>query len=144
MKAGSRGFDGPIRPIEVMDESEGRSDPELMCGVCGESDESEEVAKVFCTNSEREEEKEGEACHDDKEDKAKGREWRGEGEEVKGIRANREERVVKEMVDPRRPSNNDVEKHRRTHIPYRNLCEICVKSMGKDAEKRFGEGERFK
>ena len=123
MKAGSRGFDGPIRPIEVMDESEGRSDPELMCGVCGESDESEEAL----ADIEREEEKEEEACHDDKEDKAKGREWRGEGEEVKRIRANREERVVKEMLDPRRPSNNEVEKYRRTHIPYRNWCEICVK-----------------
>jgi hypothetical protein len=48
---------------------------------------------------------------------------------------------VKEILDPRRPSNNEVEKHRRTHIPYRNWCEICVKSMGKDADHRRDMGK---
>lgn len=32
---------------------------------------------------------------------AEGREWRGEGEEIKRIRAEKEERVMKEMVGPR-------------------------------------------
>lgn len=154
MKAGSRGVGGPIRLVEVMKDGEESDEGELMCGVCGESDESEGREKLFCTDSEGEEERK--ECQQEKEEppiqtkgeeylkkprSAEGREWRGEGEEVKRIRVEKEERVMKEMVDPRRPSNNEVEKHRRTHIPYRNWCEICVKSMGRDADHRRDVGK---
>ena len=61
-----------------------------------------------------------------------GREWQGEGEEVRKIKAEKEEGVVKELADPRRPSGKEVEKHRRTHVPYRNWCDICVRAKGRD------------
>jgi hypothetical protein len=44
-------------------------------------------------------------------DKEKGREARGEGEEVRKVRAEKDERIMKEMADPRRPSEKKVEKH---------------------------------
>ena len=41
-------------------------------------------------------------------------------EEVERIRAVKDERRVKELVDPRRPTRKEVEEHERTHLPYRN------------------------
>ena len=41
-------------------------------------------------------------------------------------------RAVKEMVDPRRPSQREVEEHERHHLPYRNWCPVCVKAKGKE------------
>ena len=59
------------------------------------------------------------------------------GEEVvERIRASREERVVKKMIDPRRPTEREVEEHNLTHLPYRNWCPVCVRAKGKDSDHR--------
>ena len=74
-----------------------------------------------------------------------GREWRGEGEEVRKITAEKEEGVVKELADPRRPSGKEVEKHRRTHVPYRNWCDMREgKGEGLGPPERSREGKRLK
>ena len=97
--------------------------------MCGEEDEDEEWG-----GSDEEE-------VDSSMNKEKGREARGEGEEVRKVRAERDERVVKEMADPRRPSEKEVERHRRHHVPYRNWCEICVKAKGRDWDHRREVGK---
>lgn len=42
LNAGSRGVGEPIRPVEAMKDGEESGEGELMCGVCGGSDESED------------------------------------------------------------------------------------------------------
>ena len=86
----------------------------MECGVCGmddemdsEEDEEEDVIRI-----------------------------RGEGEEP-GREGAGEEREVKKLTDPRRPSEAEVEEHRRkNHLPYRNWCGICIKAKGKEMEHR--------
>ena len=51
---------------------------------------------------------------------------------MRKIKAEKDEGVVKELADPRRPSSKEVEKRRRTRVPYRNWCDICVRVKGKD------------
>jgi hypothetical protein len=101
-----------------------------VCGVCGEEAEGE---SLFCSDED------GEV--DQSMEKEIGREWRGEGEEVRKIKAEKEEGVVKELADPRRPSSKEVEKHRRTHVPYRNWCNICVRAKGRDWDHRREVGK---
>jgi len=38
---------------------------------------------------------------------------------------------VKKMLDPKLPSQSEVEEHMITHLPYRNWCEHCVKRSWK-------------
>ena len=38
---------------------------------------------------------------------------------------------VKKLIDPRLPTQREVEDHCLTHLPYRNWCPICVKAKGK-------------
>ena len=45
-------------------------------------------------------------------------------------------RFMKKMMDPRRPSTDEVENHNRTHLPYRNWCPHCVRGRGKDLDHR--------
>ena len=40
------------------------------------------------------------------------------------------------MIDPRRPTEHEVEEHNLTHVPYRNWCPICVRAKGKDLDHR--------
>ena len=40
---------------------------------------------------------------------------------------------MKEMVNPRLPSREEVEIHEMTHLPYRNWCPHCVKGRGVEA-----------
>ena len=60
------------------------------------------------------------------------------GEEVERFGAIRDERKVKELVDPRKPTAREVEEHERTHLPYRNWCAVCVMGKGKDDDHRKG------
>ena len=48
---------------------------------------------------------------------------------------------MKELTDPRRPSEAEVERHRRTHLPYRNWCVVCVKAKGRDLDHRADAGK---
>ena len=55
------------------------------------------------------------------------------GEEAVRFRATDEgNQFVKKMIDPKLPSQKDVEEHNLTHLPYRNWCPICVRAKGKE------------
>ena len=38
----------------------------------------------------------------------------------------------KKMLDPKLPSQADIDFHMMTHLPYRNWCEHCVKGRAKE------------
>ena len=59
--------------------------------------------------------------------------WESESEQRE---REREERDGKKLIDPRRPTDQEVEDHNRTHIPYRNWCPFCVQARGKDLDHR--------
>ena len=48
----------------------------------------------------------------------------------------KDERVVKDLVDPRRPTQKEIDEHYKTHLPYRNWCPICIQGKGRDADHR--------
>ena len=58
------------------------------------------------------------------------------GEEAERIKATRDERVVKELLDPRKPTEKEVEEHERTHLPYRNWCSTWI--IGRKSARREG------
>ena len=67
---------------------------------------------------------------------------RGEGEEPGRVGAERDEREVKRLIDPRRPSEAEVEEHKRkNHLPYRNWCAICIKGKGEEMDHRRDAGK---
>lgn len=68
-----------------------------------------------------------------------------EGGDIERVKASKEERVVKELTDPRKPSAEQIEKHNRHHMPYRNWCPICVKARGRDSaiERRSAKKGQF-
>ena len=68
-------------------------------------------------------------------------------EEPKGIGPRDNERSIRKLIYPRKPSAEEVEDHYRTHLPYRNWCPHCIRGKGKgldhrkavDEERRLGE-----
>ena len=59
------------------------------------------------------------------------------GEEAERLRAADEgNQFVKKKIDPRLPSQRDVEEHNLTHSPYRSWCPVCVRSKGKEMGHR--------
>ena len=54
-----------------------------------------------------------------------------------------EDRLVKKMGDPRRPTEKEVEEHMLTHLLYRNWCSICVRAKGKDLDHRKEVGKEM-
>ena len=46
------------------------------------------------------------------------------------------ERKTKKMLDPKKPSQEAIDEHERTHLPYRNWCRHCVRGRGKEAQHR--------
>ena len=62
-------------------------------------------------------------------------------EEYKGIEVERkgkevDKAIIKKLLDPRKPSEQEVENHELYHVPYRNWCAVCVRSKGKDLDHR--------
>ena len=62
-------------------------------------------------------------------------------EEYKGIEVERKAKegdkaIIKKLLDPRKPSEQEVESHELYHVPYRNWCAVCVRSKGKDLDHR--------
>ena len=57
-------------------------------------------------------------------------------EDVERKSAAEDRRVVRKLIDPRKPSQAEVAEHELTHIPYRNWCPICVRCRGKDLDHR--------
>ena len=55
-----------------------------------------------------------------------------------------EAQAVKSPTVMRKPTLEEINEHRRTHLPYRNWCPICIASRGKDlphkAIDRRGDG----
>ena len=43
---------------------------------------------------------------------------------------------VRKILDPRLPTQEEVDHHNLTHLPYRNWCPECVKAKGKDMDHR--------
>ena len=65
------------------------------------------------------------------------------GEEAHEISADQGTRIVRRLLDPRRPSRADVELNELHHVPYRNCCPHCVKIFGKNLDhRRAVDGER--
>ena len=52
----------------------------------------------------------------------------GKGDVVERIKREEDKIVIKKMLDPKLPTEKEVEDHERFHIPYRNWCPICVQS----------------
>ena len=64
-----------------------------------------------------------------------------EGEEV-NIEAGVDTEVepVKRAVDPGKPTDNQIEEHRMTHLPYRSWCRWCVLGRGRGLQHRARAG----
>ena len=60
------------------------------------------------------------------------------GQEVKRIGKEDDERTdaVKRLVDPRKPTKDEVDYHELFHLPYRNWCPLCVRAKGKELDHR--------
>ena len=54
-----------------------------------------------------------------------------QGDEAGRLGAEEEGRFIKRLIDPRLPTEEEVEHHKRTHLPYRNWCPECVKAKGR-------------
>ena len=55
---------------------------------------------------------------EDEDEVGKGVEAGIEGDRIKAEK----ERQIRKLVDPRKPTREEVEDHNRTHLPYRNWC----------------------
>ena len=56
------------------------------------------------------------------------------GEEAERIGAGEGFGMVKKMLDPRLPTQKEVDLHELNHLPYRNWCPICIQAKGKDMD----------
>ena len=63
------------------------------------------------------------------------------GAEGERIRAERDAERVRNVTDPRKPTEREIESHNRTHLPYRNWCPHCVRAKGKDMDHRRAVGD---
>ena len=63
------------------------------------------------------------------------------GDQVERLALEKEGAGVRRLVDPKLPSEKEVEEHYvRGHFPYRNWCHICVRAKGRDmSHQREGE-----
>ena len=63
-------------------------------------------------------------------------------EEAERVGLERDDEVVRKLVDPRLPSQEEVERHYLMgHLPYRNWCPVCVRAKVKDGEHRKSPDE---
>ena len=110
---------------EGQEVEEGKEDEEI-CGESEEkSEESEEARRYWRKVSEE-----------------TGGAQNGVQGEVGREKAGVDDREVKMMGGPRRPSQAEVEDHaRRNHCPYRNWCGVCVSACGRDLDHRADSGK---
>ena len=47
-----------------------------------------------------------------------------------------DKRELRKLIDPRKPTQEEVDEHELTHLPYRNWCPICVRAKGKELDHR--------
>ena len=105
----------PIRPLQ-----ERNLPPDLsstgLCGICGVDDDVMELE-----NEEGDAEKESDSFTI--------------GEEV-FKKSRDDDREIKRMIDPRRPTKAEVDDHDLFHLPYRSWYPICVRAKGKELDHR--------
>ena len=66
------------------------------------------------------------------------------GEVCERVRVEKEDAVVKKLLDPKLPTREAVNTHwLMGHVEYRNWCEVCVKARGKEWDHtKIGEKAR--
>ena len=47
---------------------------------------------------------------------------------------------VRKLVDPKKPSQQEVDEHFLSHLPFRNWCPHCMKGEAKELDCRRSEG----
>ena len=58
------------------------------------------------------------------------------GESCERVCADQEENVVRKLVDPKLPKQDEVNMHySRGHIPFRNWCPVCVCEVERESFK---------
>ena len=68
-----------------------------------------------------------------------------EGEDVDRLALEKDGGDVKKLVDPLLPNKREVDEHWvRGHIPYRNWCEVCVRSRGREMDHQKDKGRERK
>jgi hypothetical protein len=108
---------GGVRPEKIEGE----------CEVCGQEAEASDVEDASCAE---EGEIQGEAEYPM---------WKA----TVRISADRGLKEVRRLIDPRKPSQAEVDLHELHHLPYRNWCPHCVRGQGKDLDhRRSAGGER--
>ncbi len=102
----------PVSPVKKLWDPGG-----VACGVCGVDDDLLQGMEL---------------AEDEKEDGV------NVGEEVKRFGKEDDERKenVRKMVDPRRPTKQEVEDHELFHLPHRNWCPDCIRANGKELDHR--------
>ena len=60
----------------------------------------------------------------------------GDAEEAEKLEAKEDSRKLRNLADPRKPTQAEVDEHNLSHLPYRNWCVICVKTKGRDLDHR--------
>ena len=51
-------------------------------------------------------------------------------------------RSVLKMMDPKKPSQAEINEHELTHLPFRSWCKHCIMGRGKESpHKKAKEGE---
>ena len=124
--------DQAVRPIDVANVDGGE----------GEERKEEEV-------EEKEEEMRGEepleVRMNDKKGRGEGRKKEEEDWEPRRRKPNEEgDGRMRNIGDPRLPTQREVDEHNVTHVPYRNWCPHCVRGRGRDLDHRRSveEGHR--
>ena len=57
------------------------------------------------------------------------------GEACERVTMEKDDAVVKKMMDPKLPSQDEVDKHYvMGHLPYRSWCNVCIKAKGRDMD----------
>ena len=64
------------------------------------------------------------------------------GDPVERVKKEEDKSLVKKMLDPRLPTQEEVEEHYRFHIPYRNWCPVCVRAKGRDMDHNLSDRDR--
>ena len=67
------------------------------------------------------------------------------GEACERVALEPEGAVVKRMVDPKLPSEKEVQDHwLEGHVRYRNWCDVCIKARGKEVDHQRDKREERK
>ena len=67
------------------------------------------------------------------------------GEDLERLALEKDGGEVRKLVDPLLPNKKDVDEHWvRGHLPYRNWCEVCVRSRGREMDHQTDKGKERK